>query len=72
MRIGYFIYDGVVIAVDLFSTHSKAMKAGEVRVLSSESCLKKDIYQALSGRPWDEIIERIDREYAEVKEEVRT
>jgi len=66
MGIGYLIYNGVLIAVDCFSAHHNAMKAGEVRELSPDISLKAQIYYALSGRLWDGFIERIDREYREV------
>lgn len=59
--LGYFIYRDVVIAVDLFSQHHNAMKPGEVRVLK-EGNVKEQIFEALSGKPWDEAMDRLERE----------
>ena len=72
MAIGYLIYGDVLIVVDLFSVHHNAMKPGEVRVLSPWGSMKKQIYEALSGRPWDEVIERIDREWSDSKEDLNS
>ena len=63
--IGYLIYGNVVIAVDLFSQKSSAMKDGEIRVLDNIKSLQKQIYEALSGNEWDNVIEKIDSEFHE-------
>ena len=61
--ITYFIYRDIMIAVDAFSSKKTAVKPGSVTVLDSSKDLKKQLYEALSGNKWDEVIERIDRRW---------
>lgn len=61
--LGYLIYGDICIAVDLFSRKKGAMRPGEVRVLDVNKPLKQQLYEALSGSKWDEVIDKIDHEW---------
>ena len=66
--IGYVVYKGVLIAVDLFSTKKTAIKPGEVLALDDNKPLDKQLYEAISGNIWDEGVDRLDKLMTEVLE----
>ena len=63
--ITYFIYRGILIAVDAFSMKKTAVQPGSVTILDPGKDVKKQLYEALSGNKWDEVVERIDKEFSE-------
>lgn len=68
MGTGYLLVGNVLIAIDCFSSAKGALKAGEVRDITGRWPLRHVIFEAISGRPWDETIERLDKIWREGEE----
>jgi len=63
--IGYLVYNGIFICIDVFSNKTGSLKAGELRILDNNKPLKQQIYESLSGNKWDETMEKLDKSLME-------
>ena len=57
---GYLVIGNILVTVDVFSERKDSLRPGEIRILDPTKDLKKQIYEALSGKEWDESMDKLD------------